>query len=77
LIRAITFDFWNTLFVAEFRASGQVRQQWIKQALQQAGYIELTDARIEQAIHRTWKEWDRVWCWPTWASARLKRNGIG
>jgi FMN phosphatase YigB (HAD superfamily) len=61
LIRAITFDFWNTLFVAEFRASGQVRQQWIKQALQQAGYIELTDARIEQAIHRTWKEWDRVW----------------
>jgi putative hydrolase of the HAD superfamily len=61
LIEALTFDFWNTLFVAGFRASGQVRQRWIKKALQEAGYSEITDARVEGAIHRAWKEWDHVW----------------
>jgi len=61
LIAAITFDFWNTLFVAEFRISGSLRLQWIKQALEQAGHTQITDARLEQAIHRTWQEWERVW----------------
>jgi putative hydrolase of the HAD superfamily len=59
LIRAITFDFWNTLFVADF--AGEARMRRIKGALEQAGYAEISEPRIEGAIERTWREWGRVW----------------
>lgn len=61
MIQAITFDFWNTLFVARFRASGEWRRQRIKGLLEQAGYAGISESQIEEAISHTWHEWDRVW----------------
>ncbi len=58
-IKAITFDFWNTLFVAVRADAARCRR--IKQALTQAGWSHISEARIERAIARTWREWDRMW----------------
>jgi putative hydrolase of the HAD superfamily len=61
LIEAITFDFWNTLFVAQYQTSSRLRCQQIKHALERAGYTVISEARIEQAISHTWQEWNRIW----------------
>lgn len=58
-IQAITFDFWNTLFVAV--RAGDLRRQQIKLTLERAGYIDISEAHIERATGRAWREWDRVW----------------
>jgi putative hydrolase of the HAD superfamily len=58
-IRAITFDFWNTLFPSI--NANDLRCQQIKQALNQAGHAKIPKAHIEHAIGRAWSEWDRVW----------------
>ena len=59
MIQAITFDFWNTLFVAV--NAGEVRLQQIKKALERNGRADVPDVRIERAISYAWQEWDRVW----------------
>jgi FMN phosphatase YigB (HAD superfamily) len=59
LIQAITFDFWNTLFVGTFATD--LRRRRIKRALAQAGHAHISETRIQEAIGRTWREWDRVW----------------
>jgi len=58
-VRAITFDFWNTLFVSVHATD--LRSQRIQQALEQAGYTNISMADIQRAIVRAWGEWDRVW----------------
>ena len=59
MIRAITFDFWNTLFVAV--DAGDVRSRMIKEALQRSGYAEVSESSIHRAITRAWREWDQAW----------------
>ena len=59
LIQAITFDFWNTLCVGQ--GGGGLRRQHIRQALEQAGYGGISDAQIDNAMSRAWREWDRIW----------------
>lgn len=59
LIKAITFDFWNTLFVAVRADDARCRR--IKQALERAGWANISEARIGRAIARVWREWDRMW----------------
>jgi putative hydrolase of the HAD superfamily len=59
LIQAITFDFWDTLFVSG--DLGDLRRWQIKRALEGAGYTDVAEAHIERAIGRAWREWYRVW----------------
>jgi FMN phosphatase YigB (HAD superfamily) len=59
LIRAITFDFWNTLFGAV--SARDLRRQRIKEAVEGAGYADVSEAQIEPAVGHAWREWDRVW----------------
>jgi FMN phosphatase YigB (HAD superfamily) len=61
LIQAITFDFWNTLFVARFHGSSELRRRRIKRLLEQAGHPGISAAQIEEAVTHTWQEWNRVW----------------
>jgi HAD superfamily hydrolase (TIGR01549 family) len=61
LIQAITFDFWNTLFVAQFHGSSELRRRRIKGLLEQAGHPCISEAQIEEAVSHTWQEWNRVW----------------
>jgi FMN phosphatase YigB (HAD superfamily) len=58
-MQAITFDFWNTLFVGVFATDLRVRH--IKQVLEGEGLVSFSKERIEQAIGVAWREWDRVW----------------
>ena len=58
-VRAITFDFWNTLFASVNAID--LRGQQIQQALDQAGYTNISIGDIQRAIVRAWGEWDRVW----------------
>jgi putative hydrolase of the HAD superfamily len=58
-IRAITFDFWNTLFPSI--NANDLRCQQITQALDQAGHAKIPQAHIARAVDRAWSEWDRVW----------------
>ena len=62
MIRAITFDFWNTLFVGV--NAGDLRRRKIKEVLGQAGLADIadiTDPAIDRATAHAWREWDRVW----------------
>jgi putative hydrolase of the HAD superfamily len=59
VIQAITFDFWDTLFVAV--GARDLRRQRIKEALARAGCSGVSDADVERASQRAWQEWDRVW----------------
>jgi FMN phosphatase YigB (HAD superfamily) len=59
LVHAVTFDFWNTLFVAV--RAGDVRMQQIKLALDRNGQSNFGVGQIEHAISLAWQEWDRVW----------------
>ena len=59
MVEAITFDFWNTLFVAV--RAGDVRVQQINLVLGRNGHCGFDIGRVEQAIASAWQEWDRVW----------------
>jgi FMN phosphatase YigB (HAD superfamily) len=59
LIRAITFDFWNTLFVAV--SADDIRCGLLKEASERAGYASIAEGLINRAIACAWQEWDRVW----------------
>jgi FMN phosphatase YigB (HAD superfamily) len=59
LIRAVTFDFWNTLFVAV--RAGDVRIRQIKMALERNGHADFGVEVIGHAMSLAWQEWDRVW----------------
>jgi HAD superfamily hydrolase (TIGR01549 family) len=59
LIRAITFDFWNTLFVGV--NAGDLRLRKIQDILGQAGHADIADPVIDRATTHAWREWDRVW----------------
>ena len=59
MIKAITFDFWNTLF--EGVIATDLRSQQVKQSLGQTGHTDISQERIALAIGRTWQEWERVW----------------
>jgi putative hydrolase of the HAD superfamily len=81
MIQAITFDFWDTLFVA-IRADAS-RCRVIQGALERAGYKGVGEARIRHAIGRTWRVWDRVWEQeqrtfgaPCWVSLVLADLGV-
>jgi FMN phosphatase YigB (HAD superfamily) len=59
LVHAITFDYWNTLFVAV--NAGDVRHQRFKDTLERAGHGDVSEAQIDAAMAQAWQEWDRVW----------------
>jgi putative hydrolase of the HAD superfamily len=59
LIQAITFDFWNTLF--EARSGAELRVRRIQRVLSRAGYRDVSDSNVQQAIGHAWQEWNRVW----------------
>jgi FMN phosphatase YigB (HAD superfamily) len=59
VIQAITFDFWNTLFVANY--AGDERLRGIKQVLERKGHLDISELQIERATSFAWQEWDRVW----------------
>ncbi len=59
MIKAITFDFWNTLFKGVIATDLRSRQ--VKQALGQTGHTDISQERIVLAIGHTWQEWERVW----------------
>jgi FMN phosphatase YigB (HAD superfamily) len=59
LIHAVTFDFWNTLFVAVRAKDWRVRQ--IKVTLERTGYTDIGAAHIEHVTTLVWQEWERIW----------------
>lgn len=77
-IRAITFDFWDTLYVAH--SAAPLRQQRLTEMLSPWG---ITPEQAREATHQAWQAWDRVWRQeqrtfggPTWVSLALEHLGI-
>jgi putative hydrolase of the HAD superfamily len=59
-IKAITFDFWGTLF-SSARTNNYNRTAVLQNAFQKAGITPITEEKINTAIKATWGEWVRVW----------------
>ena len=59
MIKAITFDFWNTLYHTRGTANNE-RINIIKEVLTGQGY-NIKTASIEDAVKKAWKYWDGVW----------------
>lgn len=59
LIKAITFDFWNTLYCTKIPADNE-RINIIEKVLTGQGY-PADIASIEDAVKKAWKHWDNVW----------------
>jgi putative hydrolase of the HAD superfamily len=59
MLKAITFDFWNTLYKAAAYARG-LRQVFIAELFAR-NHIELTQAQIDAAEEVARTEWNRVW----------------
>jgi putative hydrolase of the HAD superfamily len=60
LIRAVTFDFWNTLVVAPGADAQQERaEHWVR-ALAEAGH-ERTPEEIGEGFRRSWESFNQAW----------------
>jgi len=59
-IRAITFDFWGTLYHNQESPSIR-RSLCIQAALAASGRHDITPAQIDEAMRYAWNIWDRVW----------------
>ena len=59
MIRAITFDFWNTLFGAV--SADDPRLDRIQATLERALHTSISESHIKRAMSHAWREWDRVW----------------
>ena len=59
MIQAITFDFWNTLFL--WVSADDFRCDRFKVTLERAQHKEISESRIKRAMSHAWLEWDRVW----------------
>ncbi len=59
MLKAITFDFWNTLYKAAAYARG-LRQVFIAELFAR-NHIDLTQAQIDAAEEVARQEWNRVW----------------
>jgi len=59
-IRAITFDFWSTLYRST-RPSRLRRLLHIQSALSAVGHDDIAEASVADAMQQAWIVWDRVW----------------
>ncbi len=59
MIRAITFDFWNTLYKAAAYARG-LRQTFMAEIFAR-NHIDLAQEQIDAAEEVAYKEWNRIW----------------
>lgn len=59
-IRAITFDFWSTLYRVT-RSSHSRRLQRIQAALASVGRHDIAETQVAEAVQQAWIVWDRVW----------------
>jgi putative hydrolase of the HAD superfamily len=61
MLRAVTFDFWNTLFVdANGRRREGLRAAALRDALHAAG-LEAAHYALEESLRASWDHFDRVW----------------
>jgi FMN phosphatase YigB (HAD superfamily) len=61
MLRAVTFDFWSTLFVdTRGREREQLRGVLLDDALRAAGH-EASDAEVEAGLSAAWDYFDVVW----------------
>ena len=59
-IKAITFDFWGTLY-SSARSNNSNRGTILQNAIQQAGLAPISEEIMQDAIKASWGEW--VWVW--------------
>lgn len=59
-IKAITFDFWGTLF-SSAKSNNSARLKIVQKALIQAGLPPVLDSEMQTAVKTTWGEWVKVW----------------
>jgi HAD superfamily hydrolase (TIGR01549 family) len=60
LIRAVTFDYWNTLVVAYDEALFAKRGQHVTEVLAGAGYV-VTPDDVDQAFSGSWQTFQEAW----------------
>ena len=61
MLRAVTFDFWNTLFVdSRGREREELRATVLREALEAAG-LTASDAALAGALRASWDYFDQVW----------------
>ncbi|MFQ5613181.1 MAG: HAD family hydrolase [Anaerolineae bacterium] len=58
-IKAITFDFWGTLYFSENQGEDRLRE--FHQRLQSDGFPDLTWEETRAAAQQMWQHWDAVW----------------
>ena len=60
IIKAITFDFWSTLY--HYKQSPRSRrEQHLRSILAAAGRDDVTTEQVTQAMKEAWGVWDRIW----------------
>jgi len=60
LIKAITFDFWSTLYHYT-QSPRSRREQHLRSILAAAGCDDVTAEQVTQAMKEAWDVWDRIW----------------
>lgn len=61
MLRAVTFDFWSTLFVdAHGREREKLRAGILRDALRDAGH-ETTDHMVGESLRASWDHFEAVW----------------
>jgi FMN phosphatase YigB (HAD superfamily) len=61
MLSAVTFDFWNTLFVdSRGRAREALRAEVLRDALRETGR-EVHDGALADSLRAAWDHFDRVW----------------
>jgi len=61
MLRAVTFDFWSTLFVdAHGREREKLRAGILRDALRAAG-LETTDHMVGESLRASWDHFEAVW----------------
>ncbi len=59
MLKAITFDFWNTLYIARSYAAG-LRRQFLLELFAR-NHIDVTSDQIDAAEDVARQEWNRIW----------------
>jgi len=61
MLKAVTFDFWNTLFVdTRGREREERRSAILRTAIDEAG-LEASDRAIAESLQASWDHFERVW----------------
>lgn len=61
MLRAVTFDFWNTLFVDTRGAEREARRAAVLRAATESAGFSPSDHALSESLHASWDHFDRVW----------------